>query len=67
MAAYGEEAPDLCRLGGALVINMGSVDPNGLQNYLKALKAYNKAGRPAVFDPVGYVYQVTRALKSLVC
>ncbi|KAK4157892.1 putative hydroxyethylthiazole kinase [Chaetomidium leptoderma] len=53
MAGYGEEAPDLCKLGGALVINMGSVDPAGLANYLKALRAYNLAGRPVVFDPVG--------------
>lgn len=56
MAGYGEEAPDLCKLGGALVINMGSVDPSGLENYLKALKAYNLAGRPVVYDPVGYVF-----------
>ncbi|AEO69302.1 uncharacterized protein THITE_2119543 [Thermothielavioides terrestris NRRL 8126] len=53
MAGYGEEAPDLCKLGGALVINMGSVDPAGLANYLKALRAYNLAGRPVVYDPVG--------------
>ncbi|KAK3906355.1 hypothetical protein C8A05DRAFT_11906 [Staphylotrichum tortipilum] len=53
MAGYGEEAPDLCKLGGALVINMGSVDPAGLENYLKALRAYNLAGRPVVYDPVG--------------
>jgi thiamine-phosphate diphosphorylase/hydroxyethylthiazole kinase len=59
MAGYGEEAPDLCKLGGALVINMGSVDPNGLANYLKALKAYNLEGRPVVFDPVGYVSLAT--------
>ncbi|EAQ90946.1 hypothetical protein CHGG_02881 [Chaetomium globosum CBS 148.51] len=57
MAGYGEEAPDLCKLGGALVINMGSVDPNGLTNYLKALKAYNLEGRPVVFDPVGQEQQ----------
>lgn len=55
MAGYGEEAADLCKLGGALVINMGSVDPSGLENYIKALKAYNLEGRPVVFDPVGYV------------
>ncbi|KAK4106556.1 TMP-TENI-domain-containing protein [Parathielavia hyrcaniae] len=53
MAGYGEEASDLCKLGGALVINMGSVDPAGLANYLKALRAYNLAGRPVVYDPVG--------------
>lgn len=54
MANYGEEAPDLCKLGGALVINMGTVTPEGIENYLKALKAYNSVGQPVVFDPVGY-------------
>ncbi|KAI0862740.1 Hydroxyethylthiazole kinase family-domain-containing protein [Xylaria cubensis] len=53
MANYGEEAKDLSKLGGALVINMGTVTPEGLENYLKALKAYNAAGGPVVFDPVG--------------
>ncbi|KAI0386247.1 TMP-TENI-domain-containing protein [Hypomontagnella monticulosa] len=53
MANYGEEAKDLASLGGALVINMGTVTPDGLANYLKALKAYNDAGQPVVFDPVG--------------
>lgn len=53
MANYGEEARDLAKLGGALVINMGTVTPEGLENYIKALKAYNEAGRPVVLDPVG--------------
>ena len=53
MANYGEEAKDLCKLGGALVINMGTVTPEGLENYIKALKAYNQVGQPVVFDPVG--------------
>ncbi|KAH6624904.1 Hydroxyethylthiazole kinase family-domain-containing protein [Chaetomium sp. MPI-SDFR-AT-0129] len=53
MAGYGEEAADLGKLGGALVINMGSVDPSGLENYQKALRAYNQQGRPVVYDPVG--------------
>ena len=55
MSLNGDEAADLAKLGGALVINMGTVTPEGLQNYLKALKAYNGAGRPVVYDPVGYV------------
>jgi thiamine-phosphate diphosphorylase / hydroxyethylthiazole kinase len=55
MANYGEEASDLSKLAGALVINMGTVTPDGLENYLKALKAYNLANQPVVFDPVGYV------------
>ncbi|KAK6205881.1 hypothetical protein LQW54_008071 [Pestalotiopsis sp. IQ-011] len=53
MANYGEEAADLAALGGALVVNMGTVTPEGLQNYQKALKAYNGVGGPVVFDPVG--------------
>ncbi|KAH6654211.1 Hydroxyethylthiazole kinase family-domain-containing protein [Truncatella angustata] len=53
MANYGEEAKDLAALGGSLVVNMGTVTPEGLENYQKALKAYNNAGGPVVFDPVG--------------
>jgi thiamine-phosphate diphosphorylase / hydroxyethylthiazole kinase len=53
MANYGEEAPDLAKHGGGLVINMGTVTPEGLENYLKALKAYNAVNGPVVFDPVG--------------
>ena len=53
MANYGEEAADLARLGGALVVNMGTVTPEGIENYSKALKAYNLAGGPVVYDPVG--------------
>ena len=53
MANYGEEATDLAALGGALVVNMGTVTPEGLQNYLKAIRAYNAANGPIVFDPVG--------------
>jgi thiamine-phosphate diphosphorylase/hydroxyethylthiazole kinase len=53
MANYGEEASDLSRLGGALVVNMGTVTPDGLLNYKKAISAYNAAGGPIVLDPVG--------------
>lgn len=53
MANYGEEAGDLSRLGGALVVNMGTVTPEGLLNYKKAITAYNAAGGPIVLDPVG--------------
>ncbi|KAI2472058.1 TMP-TENI-domain-containing protein [Annulohypoxylon bovei var. microspora] len=67
MANYGEEAADLAKLGGALVVNMGTVTPDGLANYLKALKAYNDAGRPVVFDPVGAGATAVRrsAIKSI--
>ncbi|USP77463.1 uncharacterized protein yc1106_04737 [Curvularia clavata] len=53
MANYGEEASDLSQLGGALVVNMGTVTPDGLLNYQKAISAYNAAGGPIVLDPVG--------------
>ncbi len=35
---------------------MGTVTPEGLENYVTALKAYNTAGRPVVYDPVGYEF-----------
>ncbi|KAF2025370.1 HK-domain-containing protein [Setomelanomma holmii] len=53
MANYGEEAADLSALGGALVVNMGTVTPDGLLNYRKAITAYNLSGGPIVLDPVG--------------
>lgn len=60
MANYGEEASDLSRFGGALVLNMGTVNPEGLQNYQLALKAYNHVGGPIIFDPVGAGATATR-------
>ncbi|EFQ86284.1 hypothetical protein PTT_18545 [Pyrenophora teres f. teres 0-1] len=53
MANYGLEAPDLARLKGGLVVNMGTVTPDGLLNYAQAIAAYNAAGGPIVLDPVG--------------
>jgi thiamine-phosphate diphosphorylase/hydroxyethylthiazole kinase len=53
MANYGEEAEDLAELKGALVVNMGTVTPDGISNYLQAVKAYNAQGGPVLFDPVG--------------
>ena len=53
MANYGEEAKDLAALGGALVVNMGTVTPEGLTNFTKAIQAYNAVGGPVLFDPVG--------------
>ncbi|KAL8682280.1 MAG: hypothetical protein Q9186_001649 [Xanthomendoza sp. 1 TL-2023] len=53
MANNGDEAPELAALGGALVINMGSVTPESTTNYVRAAQAYNTCGRPVLFDPVG--------------
>lgn len=64
MSNYAEEAADLARLGGALVLNMGTVTPEGLNNYAQALKAYNQARRPVVLDPVGYAPPLPRLSTS---
>lgn len=53
MSNNPEEAADLAKLGGALVVNMGTVTPEGLRSYMTAIQAYNAAGRPVVYDPVG--------------
>lgn len=53
MSLNGPEASDLARLGGALVINMGTVTPEILNTYQAGMKAYNAAGNPVLFDPVG--------------
>lgn len=67
MANYGEEAEDLSKLGGALVVNMGTVTPDGLLQYSKAIQAYNLAGGPIVYDPVGAGATATRraAVKTI--
>ncbi|KEY65222.1 hypothetical protein S7711_09349 [Stachybotrys chartarum IBT 7711] len=61
MANDAGEAEDLARLGGALVINMGSVSRQQIDNYSAAVAAYNKIGRPVVLDPVGNQTAYTRA------
>ena len=53
MANYGEEAKDLAKLGGSLVVNMGTVTPDGINNYVSAIQAYNEVGGPVLLDPVG--------------
>ncbi|KAL9130467.1 MAG: hypothetical protein Q9217_001339 [Psora testacea] len=60
MANYGEEATDLASLGGALLVNMGTVTPDGLANYTQAIQAYNEVGGPVLFDPVGAGATVVR-------
>ncbi|KAF2673210.1 Hydroxyethylthiazole kinase [Microthyrium microscopicum] len=53
MSGNGAEAADLAKLGGSLVINMGTVTPDSLDQYVKAISAYNAAGNPVLLDPVG--------------
>ncbi|KAJ5151208.1 uncharacterized protein N7482_010460 [Penicillium canariense] len=53
MAPYGDEAKDLCKFDGALLINMGTLTSESVANYQKAIQAYNERGNPVVYDPVG--------------
>jgi len=53
MSPNGLEAADLAGLRGGLVINMGTLTPDSMQNYLLATAEYNRLGSPTVFDPVG--------------
>ncbi|PGH08982.1 hydroxyethylthiazole kinase [Blastomyces parvus] len=53
MSGYGPEAVDLAKNGGSLLINMGTLNNESVDNYLQALRAYNAEGNPVVFDPVG--------------
>lgn len=53
MAPYGDEAKDLCKLDGALLINMGTLTSESVSNYQKAVQAYNERGNPVIYDPVG--------------
>ena len=53
MSNDGSEATDIARLGGALVINMGTATSESIVNNLQALRAYNRQGGPVLLDPVG--------------
>ncbi|EFQ99187.1 hydroxyethylthiazole kinase [Nannizzia gypsea CBS 118893] len=53
MSGYGLEAPDLAKNKGSLLINMGTLNSESLDNYLQGIRAYNEAGNPVVLDPVG--------------
>lgn len=53
MSLNANEAPDLAKLGGGLVINMGTITPDIMAAYQAGVKAYNAAGNPVLFDPVG--------------
>jgi thiamine-phosphate diphosphorylase/hydroxyethylthiazole kinase len=53
MANDGAEAEDLAQLDGSLVVNMGSVTKISMENFSRAIKAYNSHGGPVLLDPVG--------------
>ncbi|KAI9726602.1 MAG: hypothetical protein M1828_000969 [Chrysothrix sp. TS-e1954] len=53
MSNNGDEAFDLASLGGSLVVNMGTATAESMQNYKRAVAAYNSVGGDIVLDPVG--------------
>lgn len=53
MAHALEEVEDMVNISSALVINMGTLNPEWTAGMIKAGKAALKKGIPIVFDPVG--------------
>ena len=53
MAHAVEEVEQMVASAGALVINMGTLDPPWIEAMIKAGKEANRRGIPVVFDPVG--------------
>lgn len=53
MSEIAVEAPDLAKLGGALVVNMGTATPEKLNSFVAGMRAYNAVGAPVLLDPVG--------------
>ena len=53
MSMNGTEAADLAKLGGGLVINMGTLTADSMSAYHAGAQAYNAAGNPVLLDPVG--------------
>ncbi len=53
MAHAIEEVEEMVAAAGALVINMGTLDPPWIEAMIRAGKEANRRGIPVVFDPVG--------------
>lgn len=53
MAPNGDEAEDLAKFKGSLLINMGTLTNESVSQYLQAIAAYNESSNPVIFDPVG--------------
>lgn len=54
MSECPQEFEDFSNIPNAgLLINMGSTTVDGISMFEQAIKWYNRAGRPIVFDPVG--------------
>ena len=53
MAHAHEEVEQMAQLAGALVVNIGTLDPYWVVAMKKAMKAARQAKKPVVLDPVG--------------
>ncbi|TBL78270.1 hydroxyethylthiazole kinase [Paenibacillus thalictri] len=53
MAYAPNEAEDMARIAGALVLNIGTLDDHVVNSMLLAGKSANAHGIPVIFDPVG--------------
>lgn len=53
MAPAREEVPELAAVAGALVVNIGTLDPEQVEAMLIAGRVAAENGRPIVLDPVG--------------
>ncbi len=53
MAPCIKESPEMVRYAGALLLNIGTLDPQLVESMLAAGRVANEAGIPVIFDPVG--------------
>jgi hydroxyethylthiazole kinase len=53
MAPSVEESPEMVSFAGALLLNIGTLDPDLIESMLAAGRVANKLGIPVIFDPVG--------------
>jgi hydroxyethylthiazole kinase len=53
MAPCIQESPEMVRHAGALLLNIGTLDPQLVKSMLAAGAAANSAGIPVILDPVG--------------
>ncbi|KAJ9633447.1 thiamine biosynthetic bifunctional enzyme [Knufia peltigerae] len=53
MSEIAVEAPDLAKLGGSLIVNMGTATPEKVNSFIAGMRAYNAVGGPVLLDPVG--------------
>lgn len=65
-----DEVEDFITIANALVVNIGTLDPNFVTGMRLAMKKAKRLSKPVVFDPVGvgatpYRNQVSRALLDL--